>query len=294
MLGTYYRVGFYGKLFGSRLDGNEFIYKMPKITRLMEIAGKMKGLYTKQLGKDVKILPDSGPVDVSKLDPQDCIIQVTFVSPHFDPEEKNIRETYVQQNNRLSAFKFSTPFTKTGKSHGDASEQHKRNTVLYVKDHFPSIQTAQKIFKRTETILSPIESAIEDIELRSERMNSECESTHINKKALSGILAGTVAPQVHGGAKEICQAFLSLRDDPSKTFDPKHQESLRKAMLKFLQACQRALDVNKGLCESDSDKEFQANLDTQFDEMCNVMQPLLTERKKKKEPKKGGAAVRFG
>jgi hypothetical protein len=42
MLGTYYRIGFYGKAFGPRLDGSEFIYKMPKITRLMEVVTEMK------------------------------------------------------------------------------------------------------------------------------------------------------------------------------------------------------------------------------------------------------------
>lgn len=32
MLGSYYRVGFYGKCF-DELDGKEFVYKEPKITR---------------------------------------------------------------------------------------------------------------------------------------------------------------------------------------------------------------------------------------------------------------------
>jgi hypothetical protein len=32
MLGSYYRVGFYGKVF-DELDGKEFVYKEPKITR---------------------------------------------------------------------------------------------------------------------------------------------------------------------------------------------------------------------------------------------------------------------
>jgi len=37
LLGTYYRVGFYGKKFGPEMDGKEFVYKMPKITRLSEV-----------------------------------------------------------------------------------------------------------------------------------------------------------------------------------------------------------------------------------------------------------------
>lgn len=42
MLGTYYRVGFYGEKFGKANDGQEFIYKMPKITQLSEIVERLK------------------------------------------------------------------------------------------------------------------------------------------------------------------------------------------------------------------------------------------------------------
>jgi hypothetical protein len=102
MLGTYYRIGFYGRKFGARLDGNEFIYKTPKITRLSEIASRMKSLYSQQLGVPVKTWPDSGPIDRSKLDPDDCIMQVTFVSAAFQPDEKENRQTFIEKNTNLS------------------------------------------------------------------------------------------------------------------------------------------------------------------------------------------------
>ena len=41
MLGSYYRVGFYGDLF-EELNGVEFIYKEPKITRLVEIKERLQ------------------------------------------------------------------------------------------------------------------------------------------------------------------------------------------------------------------------------------------------------------
>ena len=41
MLGSYYRVGFYGKAF-EELDTKEFIYKEPKITKLVEIKDRLK------------------------------------------------------------------------------------------------------------------------------------------------------------------------------------------------------------------------------------------------------------
>ncbi len=55
MLGTYYRVGFYGRKFGPKIDGREFVYKMPRITRLMEITSNLKTLYSNQFGLPVKV-----------------------------------------------------------------------------------------------------------------------------------------------------------------------------------------------------------------------------------------------
>jgi len=41
MLGTYFRVGFYGSKFGD-LDGEEYIYKEPTITKLPEISHRLQ------------------------------------------------------------------------------------------------------------------------------------------------------------------------------------------------------------------------------------------------------------
>lgn len=41
MLGTYFRVGFYGSKFGD-LDGEEYIYKEPAITKLPEISHRLQ------------------------------------------------------------------------------------------------------------------------------------------------------------------------------------------------------------------------------------------------------------
>lgn len=44
VFGTYFRVGFYGaKLFGpDGLDGEEFVYKEPTLTKLSEIFGRLQ------------------------------------------------------------------------------------------------------------------------------------------------------------------------------------------------------------------------------------------------------------
>jgi hypothetical protein len=44
MFGTYFRVGFYGPKFGD-LDGEEFIYKEPTLTKLPEISHRLEVFY---------------------------------------------------------------------------------------------------------------------------------------------------------------------------------------------------------------------------------------------------------
>ena len=41
MFGTYFRVGFYGPKFGD-LDGAEFVYKEPAITKLPEVSHRLE------------------------------------------------------------------------------------------------------------------------------------------------------------------------------------------------------------------------------------------------------------
>ena len=48
---TYFRVGFYGQRFGD-LDGEEFIYKEPDLTRLPEITGRLETFYGTKFGED--------------------------------------------------------------------------------------------------------------------------------------------------------------------------------------------------------------------------------------------------
>jgi hypothetical protein len=45
VFGTYFRVGFYGAKFGD-LDGEEFVYKEPAITKLPEISHRLEVHYS--------------------------------------------------------------------------------------------------------------------------------------------------------------------------------------------------------------------------------------------------------
>jgi len=142
-------------------------------------------------------------------------------------------------------------------------------------------------------------------------MNNLLDSGHVDPKALTALLAGSVSPQVHGGAKEICLAFLADQAPKEKdgegpetagagaeskaasaqNFDSDAQERLKKSMRDFLHACRRGLDVNKKVCQTELEHTFQANLDKQYEELSTAIRPLIKERKKTLTRKK---EVRFG
>lgn len=48
----------------------------------------------------------------------------------------------------LERFIFATPFTKTGKAHGELHEQCKRKTILTTANHFPYVKTRIQVTHR--------------------------------------------------------------------------------------------------------------------------------------------------
>lgn len=135
---TYFRIAFYGSKLGD-LDQLEFIYKEPPFTKLPEIFSRLQTFYEGRFGSELTvIIKDSNLVDVSTLDPDKVYIQITFVEPYFEAFEMRQRETHFERNFNINRFIFATPFTKSGRAHGELHEQYKRKTILTTASHFPS------------------------------------------------------------------------------------------------------------------------------------------------------------
>lgn len=289
---SYYRVAFYGQKFGKSLDGKEFVYKFSKMARLGEISEHMKTVYSKMIGDDVTVLPVS-TVDASSLDASKSYLLITFVTPHDEHDSARDRIVRILSDNtkkgpehcpprtNLQCFCFSTPFTKDGRPFGQTSEQYKRTTRIFTRMHFPATTTALEVVHRSESELSPIEYATENIEERTDRLLCLITSDSVTTKELTGVLSGSVATQVHGGAKEVCEAFLRRAQSTTPTIDPdvpaegglesvaendasltaksvvsplptsEQLANLRQSLRWFLTACGRALDVNRILIDSE-------------------------------------------
>jgi len=277
VFGTYYRVGFYGKAFGETLNGIEYVYKEPSLTQLSEINQRLVGFFSKILNTNVTVFKDSNIVDMSKLDANDCKLQITALDSFVPDPDK--RKFHFDQLNRINSFSFDTPFTISGKAHGSTHEQWKRKTVLTVANNFPYIVKRQQVIARSEIILSPIETVIEDIIKRIDRFNSEMSpiSGPPSLKTLNQVLSGSVNMQVHGGIEEVTQSFLHV--DKVGSFEEHHIVRLRHYIGLFLDACSRALTVARKLC-TEMDNQFQAVLENGFKTLvarCIEIDPKLSK-----------------
>lgn len=52
---------------------------------------------------------------------------------------------------------YATPFTPSGKAHGELHEQYKRKTILTTAVHFPYVKTRIQVVNRMQITLTPIE-----------------------------------------------------------------------------------------------------------------------------------------
>nr|XP_026255378.1 dedicator of cytokinesis protein 6 isoform X1 [Urocitellus parryii] len=275
VFGTYFRVGFYGARFGD-LDEQEFVYKEPSITKLAEISHRLEEFYTERFGDDVvEIIKDSNPVDKSKLDPQKAYIQITYVEPHFDTYELKDRVTYFDRNYGLRAFLFCTPFTPDGRAHGELSEQHKRKTLLSTEHAFPYIKTRIRVCHREETVLTPVEVAIEDMQKKTRELAFATEQDPPDAKMLQMVLQGSVGPTVNQGPLEVAQVFLAEIPEDPKLF--RHHNKLRLCFKDFCKKCEDALRKNKALIGPDQ-KEYHRELERHYCRLREALQPLLTQR----------------
>ncbi|EGC35654.1 hypothetical protein DICPUDRAFT_151994 [Dictyostelium purpureum] len=289
MLGSYYRVGLYGKSF-DEYSGKEFIYKEPKITRLVEIKDRLKSLYAKKLNvsEDSIVIIEGSQVDTNSIlqqsnDNNKVYLQITSVLPYFTEEDLQTRRTPFDKTVNLNRFIFETPFTETGAGRANSvADQYKRKTILTVQNYFPYTKKRIQVTGKNEIIISPIENSIEAIETRTETLLNEVKSKNPNPKTLQQVLQGTLRLQVNSGPQEICRIFLqpvnSANDQPPPTTSsgsiyPQEQiKKLKKSLSVFLGSCAEALFINKSLVENQSSQEFQEEMEQGYIQLVELME----------------------
>ncbi|XP_052826042.1 dedicator of cytokinesis protein 7 isoform X2 [Octopus bimaculoides] len=271
VFGTYFRVGFYGHKFGD-LDGEEFIYKEPAITKLPEISHRLESFYEDRFGvENVVMVKDSNTVERQKQDPEKAYIQITYVEPYFDAYEMKDRVTYFEKNYNIKHFMYATPFTQNGRAHGELHEQYKRKTILTTSHAFPYVKTRLAVIHREQIILSPIEVAIEDIQKKTKELALALSQEPPDPKMLQMVLQGCIGTTVNQGPVEIALVFLKA--EPNQTHG-KHHNKLRLCFKEFLKRCLDALQRNKTLITVEQ-KEYQKEMERTFHNIRDKLYPLI-------------------
>ncbi|XP_026793122.3 dedicator of cytokinesis protein 11 isoform X1 [Pangasianodon hypophthalmus] len=275
LLGTYFRVAFYGQGFFEEEDGKEYIYKEPKLTGLSEISHRLLSLYGDKFGaENVKIIQDSNKVNQKDLDPKFAYIQVTFVKPYFDERELAERTTDFEKCHNINRFVFETPYTLTGKKHGGVEEQCKRRTVLTTSNTFPYVKKRIEVVGEKHLELKPIDVAIDEMRDRSTELNKLCSNQEVDMIQLQLKLQGCVSVQVNAGPMAYARAFL---DDSKSGQSNKKVKELKDIFRSFVQACSMALDINERLIKEDQ-YEYHEGLKGNFKSMVKELSDIIHEQ----------------
>ncbi|KAJ8337721.1 hypothetical protein SKAU_G00366870 [Synaphobranchus kaupii] len=276
LLGTYFRVAFYGQGFFEEEDGKEYIYKEPKLTGLSEISHRLLSLYGDKYGAEhIKIIQDSNKVKPKDLDPKFAHVQVTFVKPYFDEKEASEKTTDFEKCHNINRFVFETPYTLSGKKHGGVEEQCKRRTVLTTANTFPYVKKRVEVVSEKQVELKPIDVAIDEMRDRTAELQKLCSSPELDMIQLQLKLQGCVSVQVNAGPMAYARAFL--HDAKSSHNSSKKVKELKEIFRKFVQACSVALDINERLIKEDQ-FEYQEGLKGNFKDMVKELSDIIHEQ----------------
>lgn len=268
LFGSYYRICFVGQKLPDDIREKAFIYKMPKITRLADLIEYLKSHFGPKYGENnIEIVGES--FAFTKCLPDKIYLQITTIKPHVRDTEH--RQGFFEQNTNISEFIWETPYTLTGKPQGELQEQYKRKTIIKVQEPFPAMMTRIPIIQKEEIVQTPIENAIEIIDVSIDKLIAATNKNPIDVNALHLVLSGTLIPQVHEGIPQIVKAFLGNES----AFDQKYIAVLRSRLAKFLSVCMEG--IRKSAVHS---KDAQKPLHNQFEKGYIVLSDLIASHMK--------------
>ncbi|XP_051965596.1 dedicator of cytokinesis protein 10 isoform X3 [Xyrauchen texanus] len=282
LFGRYYRVAFYGQGFFEEEESKEFIYKEPKLTGLSEISHRLLKLYSDKFGADnVKMIQDSNKVNPKDLDPKFAYIQVTYVVAYFDEKEQLEKKTDFERHHNIKRFVFETPFTLSGKKHGDVEEQCKRRTILTTSSSFPFLKKRIEVVEQQSTEMNPIEVAIDEMSRKVSELNQLCNMEEVDMIRLQLKLQGSVSVKVNAGPMAYARAFLEEKN--AKKYPDNQVKLLKEIFRQFAEACGQALNVNERLIKEDQ-LEYQEEMKAHHRDMLTELSAIMNEQSLKWHP----------
>ncbi|XP_054168658.1 dedicator of cytokinesis protein 9-like [Oppia nitens] len=236
---TYFRVAHFGS------QNSEYVYRESKAVSLAEMTAKLQRLHP-----NATIVSDCDADAVSE-----SAIVVTHVTPLADGARDDL-ERFVGQKR----FVYEQRISREGFAREDVQNQMKRRVVLHTSNWLPFCVKRVPVVDRKDTVLQPIEVAIDEMESRVQQL--ERVLTSADAKHLQLVLQGSVSVTVNCGPVAYARAFLR----PNAESESREERRLRTAFARFLNACERALKANERLIKSDQ-TEYHSALKEAFERM---------------------------
>ncbi|XP_055361234.1 dedicator of cytokinesis protein 9 isoform X5 [Betta splendens] len=276
LLGTFFRVAFFGQGFFEDEDGKEYIYKEPKFTPLSEISQRLLKLYSDKFGQEnVKMIQDSGKINPKDLDSKYAYIQVTHVTPYLDEKELVDRKTDFEKSHNIRRFVFEMPFTISGKKQGGVEEQCKRRTILTTTHCFPYVKKRIAVMYQHHVDLSPIEVAIDEMSRKVAELQQLCSSSEVDMIRLQLKLQGSISVQVNAGPLAYARAFLD--DSCAKKYPDNKVKQLKEVFRHFVEACGHGLGINERLIKEDQ-QEYHDEMKANYRDLARELSVIMREQ----------------
>ncbi|XP_037096258.1 dedicator of cytokinesis protein 9 isoform X11 [Syngnathus acus] len=276
LLGTYFRVAFFGQGFFEDEDGKEYIYKEPKFTPLSEISQRLLKLYSDKFGQEnVKMIQDSGKINPKDLDSKYAYIQVTHVTPDLEDKELADRKTDFERSHNIRRFVFEMPFTVSGKKQGGVEEQCKRRTILTTTHRFPYVKKRIPVMYQQHKDLSPIEVAIDEMNKKVAELNQLCSANEVDMIRLQLKLQGSISVQVNAGPLAYARAFLD--DASAKKYPDNKVKQLKEVFRHFVEACGHGLGINERLIKEDQ-QEYHDEMKANYRDLARELSIIMHEQ----------------
>ena len=199
-----------------------------------------------------------------------CLTEFNNFHFVFVFSELRDRVTAYERNHNICRFIFATPFTTDGSPHGDLADQYKRKTILTTVNHFPYIKTRIQVAQQKQIVLTPIEVAIEDIQMKVAKLDAAMKGN--DPKILQMELQGCIGTTVNQGPIEIARVFL--RDLFEGKVPSKHENKLRLCFKELLKKSGDALKRNRQFIKKDQEA-YQNQLEKSFHQCMDYLKPLI-------------------
>ena len=273
LLGMYYRVAFYGDIFGSDNE-KTFIYRERNLTNIYTFSQRLKQEYEdNNPGKFVEIIKESGTVDPSTLKKGTEYIQITSVDPFLRKKERISRKTQFETKTCIYSFSFDTPFVKgSSKAQGSVEEQWLRRNVFTVSSSMPWILKRHEV-KKGDTSVIEYEPCVVSYRMMKSRIEQMKEATALKSyNVLQGLLNGSLLASVNGGPVQIAEAFLKTTGTDVDNSKPRRK--LREMFKEFLVVNAAALKVHADYAAS---RPIYMNLQHELENQLSIITEQLKQ-----------------